>query len=285
MIAAFRLACLVLLASLAGAAGLSQTVALPETRTEFGRLQVDKGDGDTALAEGNAAFAAATRILSLPNARFVIVEAGSTDATWGSKTTDGLPIYPWAFRSSADARAMPPPAFLLRHEIGHDLFIRYLVPSTKDGQYGGDAPDWLDEMAAIAFEGDVLRTTRRRSTARQEPGKRFIPMARFLTMRHPEAAAGPIRSSAGETYPLRDPASIETGLFYATASAFHDYLLSRTGNPAIIAELASAVRRGAAVDQWLLARVHLPAPRGVAALEADFGHWIESDPRYSDVRK
>lgn len=254
--------------------------------TEFGRVKVDEADLAAAIAEGNAARAAARAVLGLPDARFEIVEAEASDAAWGSETREGRPLYSWAFRKSADGRSMPPPSFLLRHEIGHDLFIRYLVPSTRNGQYGGDAPDWLDEMAAIAFEGEALRAGRRGAAVRYIREKRLIPLGRFLEMQHPEAAAGPVPASFGKQFPLRDPSSPETELFYMMASSFYDYLVERTGETAIVAELAAEYRRGGRLDLWLVRRVGLsPSRKGIARLEVDFRHWIAADPRYRGGQK
>ncbi len=242
-------------------------------------MQVDAESAEAAIEEGEAAQSAARNILALPDARFAIVDADYSAARWGDQSPDGTPIYVWRFRKNSNSRAMPPPPYLLRHEIGHDLFIRYLVPSTRSGQYGGDAPDWLDEMAAVVFEGEALRASRRRAAVRYLRAESLIPLQRFLTMTHPEMEAGSIPPSSDQHATVFDAVSEETPKFYAMAWAFYDFLVSRTGNVAIIAELAAALRNGENLERWLLART---GHRGnsVEALSAEFLAWIASDVRY-----
>ncbi|MFH8654909.1 hypothetical protein ACH37Y_19645 [Sphingomonas paucimobilis] len=253
----------------------------PEVSAVFGHVRVDPDDQQTAIREGKAAQQAAREILALPDVQFDIVDASSSSERWGSLSASGKPTYVWQFRKGADGRSIPPPAYLLRHEIGHDLFVRYLVPSTRADQYGGDAPDWLDEMAAVAFEGEELRLVRRRAAVRYVKEKALIPLQRFLTMTHPEMAAKSIPVSPDGTMRVFEAVSDETPKFYAMASAFYDFLVTRTGNPAIVAELATAVRRGQPIERWLLTRIgHDKESDGIQALNADFLAWIATDPRY-----
>ena len=253
----------------------------PEVSAVFGHVRVDPDDQQTAIREGKAAQQAAREILALPDVQFDIVDASSSSERWGSLSASGKPTYVWQFRKGADGRSIPPPAYLLRHEIGHDLFVRYLVPSTRADQYGGDATDWLDEMAAVAFEGEELRLVRRRAAVRYVKEKALIPLQRFLTMTHPEMAAKSIPVSPDGTMRVFEAVSDETPKFYAMASAFYDFLVTRTGNPAIVAELATAVRRGQPIERWLLTRIgHDKESDGIQALNADFLAWIATDPRY-----
>jgi hypothetical protein len=246
--------------------------------TIFGQVRVGADAKRAAAEAGEAAHTAARTVLGLRNQRFSIVEAEYTSGKWGELSGDGAPIYVWQFNRSAASRSPPPPASILSHEIGHDLFIRHLVPSTRGGQYGGDAPDWLDEMAAVAFEGDGLRAARRRAAVRYAGEGKLIPLRRFLTMTHPEMESGSIPESADGTVIAFEPASNETPRFYAMAYAFYEYLVGRTGNPAIVAELAAAFRTGEPLEQWLLTRTGQGG--GIGALNADFEAWIASDPRY-----
>lgn len=243
-------------------------------------MHIDAESAEAAMAEGDAAYSAARDILAIPDARFAIIDADYTAARWGDRSPDGAPIYVWRFRK-ANSRALAPPAYLLRHEIGHDLFIRYLVPSTRSGQYGGDAPDWLDEMAAVAFEGEMLRTNRRRAAARYAREAQLIRLRTFLTMVHPEMAAGSIPAWSDQQVTVFEALSDQTPQFYTIACAFYDYLVSRTGNAAIVAELAAAFRNGADLDQWIIVRTgHGDRASGMEALNADFLAWIASDARY-----
>lgn len=245
--------------------------------TIFGTVRVDAEYLEAATGEGEAAHRAAGHVLGLQNLRFHIVEAGYTSLGWGDLAPDRVPVYAWRFKKRADDQP-PPPSYILGHEIGHDLFIRYLVPSTKADQYGGDAPDWLDEMAAVAFEGEKLRSTRRRAAVRYAREGKLIGLERFLTMNHPEMKEGSLTDAADGEMKAFEPASDDTPKFYAMASAFHDFLVDRTMNPAIVAELAEVVRKGQPLEHWLLTRTGHKS--GIAALNADFERWIASDARY-----
>ncbi|MBX3560177.1 MAG: hypothetical protein KF780_00030 [Sphingomonas sp.] len=259
----------------------SPASVLSRTPTSFGHVQVDAADVAAAIVEGEAAHVTARTVLGLADVRFDIVEAQDSPRRFGERSSEGVPTYVWPFRQSADGRSQPPPAYLLRHEIGHDLFIRYLVPSTGSSQYGGDAPDWLDEMAAIAFEGEPLRSLRRRSIVHVAQEGKLIPLHRFLNMVHPEMAAGSIPDTDGRLGAAFDPASDETASFYAMAAAFYEFLVARTENAAIIADLAAVVRRGEPVEPWLLARTgYADAARGIDALDRDFQNWIASGAGY-----
>lgn len=260
--------------------GTTSTPGPPMLPASFGHVQVDVADLAVARAEGEAALIAARTVLKLADVRFDIVEAQATPRRFGERSPQGVLIYVWPFRRSPDGRSPPPPAYLLRHEIGHDLFIRYLVPSAGSDQYGGDAPDWLDEMAAVAFEGEPLRSLRRQSVVHLALAGELISLRRFLTMVHPEFAARSIPDTGGRLTSF-EPASDETESFYAMAAALYEFLAARTANAAIVAELAGVVRRGERLESWLLTRTgHADTGSGIEALEADFRNWIASDPRY-----
>jgi hypothetical protein len=103
-------------------------------------------------------------------------------------------------------------------------------------------------------------------------------LQRFLTMIHPEAAAGTIPPASDRPVAF-EPASKDTPQFYDMAFAFYDFLVARTKNPAIVAELAAVFRKGKPLQPWILARTgHV---NGIQALDADFKAWIASDPRYA----
>jgi hypothetical protein len=246
--------------------------------TIFGHVRVDDGNIREATEEGEAAHSAARNVLGLRNPRFDIVEVDYTFHKWGDRSSDGASIYVWPFKRNPDNKQQRPPVHLLRHEIGHDLFIRYLVSSTNGDQYGGDAPDWLDEMAAVAFEGETLRATRRRSAVGYAREGKLIPLQRLLTMIHPEMEAGSIPPTTDQPVTAFEPASDDTPQFYVMASAFYDFLVARTKNPAIVAELAAAFRRGEPLEQWILTRIG--QKNGIQALNADFQTWVASDARY-----
>ena len=268
----------VLLLTLLGAPATTSNVEHEyNVKTTFGHVCVHAGDVEEVTKEGEAAYLAAKSVLGLQNPRFSIVDVDLTSHEWGDLSSDGRPIYVWQFKKGSNPPSQPPPTYLLRHEIGHDLFIRYLVPSTTPDQYGGDAPDWLDEMAAVAFEGEALRAGRRRTSVRAAGEGKLIPLQRFFTMAHPEMAAGSIPVSTDRRATAFDAQSNDTLQFYSMASSFYDFLVSRIKNDAIVAELAAAFRRGEPLEQWILARTGYSS---IQALNAQFENWIASDPRY-----
>lgn len=253
--------------------------------TDFGHIEVHRLDAAIATSEGLAAKAAASEALSLPDVRFAIVEASYAKTGWGEPSAEQYPTYPWAFKHGADPRSLRPPDYVLRHEIGHDLFVRYLVPNTRPGQYGGDAPDWLDEMAAVAFEADAQRTSRRCAAALYAASSTLIALPRLLSMTHPEMKSRSPPPSPDETFRMTQPASADTGQFYATIAAFYDFLVERTKSVAIVADLATAFRRGERLDRWLSARTgHGDRQDGLDALNADFLSWVAAD-RQDAARK
>ena len=267
-----------------GLAGGSSGVA----RTTFGYVEVSAADIKTAIDEGQAAQAAARNVLALPDVRFGITDRGGTGGQWVNLAADGKPVYTWMFRRSPGDRKPVPSSDTLSHEIGHDLFIRYLVPSSRDDQYGGDAPDWLDEMAAIAFEGPALTANRRRHAARYAREATLLPLGQFLTMTHPEWASRPPPAPSREPAPSKEAFQISLAIsedsprFYATGRAFYDFLLARTKSTAIVAELATAFRKGERLDRWILSRTgHKGPDAGLGALNAEFLAWIASDERYA----
>lgn len=252
------------------------------TDTIFGYTVTSSQDADTAAREGEAAYSAAKSVLALSDVRFVIADAGSEFPEWGRLSDDGAVVYPWVFRSSAGSQVPGPPDYVLRHEIGHDLFIRYLVPSTRKGQYGGDAPDWLDEMAAVAFEGAEQQAARRRAVALYHREGRLLPLHTFLTMTHPELTGELPDATSGELFRVRQMTSEDTPQFYSMAMAFYEFLVARTGTPSIVADLAAAVRRGEPLDRLLLARTGHGTEASVETLNGDFLAWIATDHRYGE---
>jgi len=210
-------------------------------------------------------------VLLLKNLNFAVVEEGSGDFQWGG-TKDGFKIYTWTF-PHGPRRFKPRPAItLLRHEIAHDLFDR-LVPTTRHDEYGTDAPDWLDEMAAVAFEGIDQRSARRRDAKTNG----LLPLATLLGMTHPELGARVARE-AGQAFAAGPTSSDRTIPFYATVSCFYEFLHEKTGHGAIVAELAAAFKRGENLETWLLNRLGYDRRRSLDQMNADFLRWFAGRP-------
>ena len=189
----------------------------------------------------------------------------------------------------------------LPHEAGHGWYMRSFWPDRSPdgrGHYGGPGPDWMDETAAVLLENDAFTADRRRmfeevyrgtpasQSTRDLSVAELIDLPRFLTRAHPG-------SEIGSALATKDPA-VKDGpnirvlsgdearnlmrgglLFYLQSRLFADYLIERSGDPAIFASLGAAFGRGETIDDWL--RVHgaghkLPAT--VDALDAAWRAWL-----------
>lgn len=239
-------------------------------------------DADEAVAAGSVAQKAAERFLGLDAPRFLIATASPTTPL---PLGDCAFLFPWPF-PPVRAGASRPPAHVLPHEIGHTLFIRFLVRRTGVDEYGGGAPDWLDEMAAIAFEDPNGVRMRRGEARRHAERGALIPLARFLSMPHPEWSSRSIATSRSASSAMSQPRSADTPAFYATARALLDFLIDRTGDERVIPLLAEQVRAGAPLDRWLLAHsAGGAASGGLTGLDAELRAFVLTDPGYNETRK
>lgn len=269
------------LVSLASPGLAGGPAGVARTESTFGYVEVSAADTKTAIDEGQAAQAAARNVLALPDVRFGIADLHGKNTQWVNLAADGRPVYTWVFSKKAGDPKPVSSSHVLRHEIGHDLFIRYLVPSSRGDQYGGDAPDWLDEMAAVAFESPAQTASRRGLAARYAREATLLPLGRFLTMTHPEFASRPPPDPSGQAVRIRFASSEDTPRFYVMCRAFYDFLVDRTKSPSIVAELAAAFRKGEPLDRWILSRTGQGGRTGdLGALNAEFLAWIASDRRY-----
>lgn len=270
-----------ILASLTSPGLANSPAGVARTESTFGYVEVSAADTKTAIEEGQAAQAAARDVLALPDVRFGIADPGGRTGQWVNPGADGRPVYSWVFSRKAGDPQRVSSSYVLRHEIGHDLFIRYLAPSSTADQYGGDAPDWLDEMAAVTFEGPVQTESRRRLAARFARDATLIPLGRFLKMTHPEHASRPPPDASGQAVRIRLASSEDTPQFYVMCRAFYDFLVDRTKSPSIVAEMAAAFRKGERLDRWILTRTgHGDPQAGLGTLNAELLAWIQSDERY-----
>ncbi|HEX8483404.1 MAG TPA: hypothetical protein VF650_16010 [Allosphingosinicella sp.] len=237
-------------------------------------------DAEEAVAGGTVARDAARRFLGLEAPPFLIAAQSP-----GTSPAAGCTfVFPWHFpQAVAGGRRLPPQ--VLPHEIGHALFIRFLVPETGKEEYGGGAPDWLDEMAAIAFEspGGVRK---RRIEARDAAERgALMPLARLLSMPHPEWSARRAQASAAPEPRTGPPRSTDTPAFYATLRALLDFLIERTGDERVIKRLAEQARADAPLDRWLLAHVPGAAGKGLSRLDAQIAAFVLTNPAYDEARE
>lgn len=189
-------------------------------------------------------------------------------------------------------------AGVLPHEIGHMWYAQLYWPESqldRGSHYGGPGPDWLDETAAILMESDGFAANRRRQFELVYRGggdqpalsgistEELIDLRRFLTREHPGRSMQAPRPAAGQSGPQIRILTGEEGraaargaaLFYLQGRMFADFLLERSGNPAVFADIGAAFGAGRTIDQWLAARGeanHLPA--SIDALDAAWRTWL-----------
>jgi hypothetical protein len=182
---------------------------------------------------------------------------------------------------------------VVSHELGHtwykEAFWRDSGVAT-DG-YGSPAPDWLDETAAVVTEGEALSDSRRtlflRGWSAVAPGDRSAPAAigdltHFLQRRHPSQTRDPAPrhstadGSATVTVTVRS-GSNATESYYNQVRVFADYLIVRTGDAAVFAEISRALAGGSDFAAWLGSQTRYSSlPRTVPDLQSDWASWIDA---------
>ena len=177
---------------------------------------------------------------------------------------------------------------VVAHELGHMWFTRQYWPANQGaGQhYGGPAPDWLDELAAILMEDATMTMGRKRALARSyaspEEKAGLENLTHFLTRDHPmKAATQRIARSGGGGGPIvlmgeeARRASADGALFYLQARAFADFMLERTGDDRVFANIAQAIASGGTFEAWLAANgAAKRLPTTVPALQSAFVAWL-----------
>ncbi len=191
------------------------------------------------------------------------------------------------------------------HELGHGWYMRGWWPEVPKvegakGQYGGPGPDWMDEVAAVLMEDDVLTAERRSGFAsRLEAGgserERLLDLKTFLTTDHPMAgrtltmpaatpppagtvasAAAPVRISrvgvmSGEEARSLAPSGL---LFYLQSRSFADYLIERAGPSRAFVTAADTFAAGGTTADWLARHgALLGIATDLDALQADWRAW------------
>jgi hypothetical protein len=265
--------------------GISNYQVCERIETNFGYVLSSKKFVKGSIREGVAAKSKAKSELGLSDIKFGIVDENCGRYGWGEPDENNVAVYPWALREANSSETPPSEIQVLRHEIGHNLFIRFLIPNTRANQYGGDAPDWLDEMAAVSFEDSDSRALRRCELSLYARTSGLLPFKRFLSMAHPEhrIKTSPSQSSG---YSPSAPNSNESPIFYAMVSGFDEYLRARLEGRRVIPELASAFRRGKPIGEYIVSQLKLPNLGGnFRELDADFKAWMASDKRMQKAKK
>ncbi|MEE4303880.1 MAG: hypothetical protein V2J19_06955 [Wenzhouxiangella sp.] len=188
---------------------------------------------------------------------------------------------------AVEASSLEPKA--IRHEIAHLLFMHAVWPSSagRGEQYGGDAPDWLDEAAAVVAESADMTEARRQAFRELARSGRTIPLEEYLRMEHPvfagrdfqalvdRARAQAEAGGAAVVSASLSPDRLERArAFYAQTRAFTDYLVARQEDQRVLADIAGAMRSGLSFEDWL--STDGPGrrlPVDLEALERDFLVW------------
>lgn len=195
------------------------------------------------------------------------------------------------------------------HEFCHLWLIRDFGFSENQGvtnrHYGGSAPDWLDETAAVLCENETLIKDRRSMMRMLRKGAlpwKLVPLQAFTTMAHPlaqreqellksrpqaaDAAAGAQPEKRGEGYFRRltgDEAQAFIGDtnapgFYVQARVFADFLIEKSGRPDIFAGITAAALKGRSYEAWLAKngkKNNLPST--MEELQTQWDAWLDTN--------
>lgn len=178
---------------------------------------------------------------------------------------------------------------VLAHELGHLWFMaQFANPSgelVKKYAYGGWAPDWLDESAAVLMENAVLKDQRRKQL--KELGEtQLIELKTFLSMEHPLAQAvkdlvKDRDNQGGEQVVfltgddadkfLAESGQSDAGNFYLQVSGFVEFMIEQTGDKAIFAKIASHFSQGGDLSSWTETTTQF---KNLAELESTWLDWV-----------
>ncbi len=199
-----------------------------------------------------------------------------------------------------DTHASAVQAGAFAHELGHMWFINAFKPANAEAQkghaYGGWAPDWLDETAAVLLENSTLNKRRRESFSKLN-FEEIIPLRTFLTMEHPAAQAAKdllktlpsekMKGASSESRAivltgeearefLKNSGGNKTANFYAQVQVFTDFLLSYSNDTKVFVSLTEALLAGGTTETWLSSQ-DWGLPSTVAELDTAWLAWIDKD--------
>jgi hypothetical protein len=185
---------------------------------------------------------------------------------------------------------------VIPHQIGHASLTHAFWPqadsSGGDIHSAGPAPDWLDEIAGLLLEDEAMTTQRREQFKGGYKASGFDPMtfllssaqltnlADLLTKPNPSAANKATGAPMVTMMVMRGtngpPSPVVEGLTYGLkARMFADYLIERTGRPAVFGNIAAAFSQNQTMEQWLAGEGRTLGLAGdVAGLEGDWKAWL-----------
>jgi len=177
------------------------------------------------------------------------------------------------------------------HELCHfhltEAFGLHRAEGSGGGHYGGTAPDWMDEAAAVMCENDAVAGPREAALVRLAASSGLAPLADFLTMDHPlnstvqalresgRVGEGVNVMSSDELAAIRGQGAMNPVDFYTQALGFARFLIETTGEETILGHIASAFSIGDDFETFLaMSGVNYGLPSSVERLSADWEAWL-----------
>jgi hypothetical protein len=195
---------------------------------------------------------------------------------------------------------------MIPHELGHHWFTEAFWPDAvapngaeRPRHYGGPAPDWLEEIAAVMMEDAPAADLRRAqfaalmrgeslpSIGRGVPRETLLDLRLFLSREHPAfaramASPPPMQPGGGIAVSFRPagaagsapPGATDEALFYLQARRFADFLIETSGRADILAEIARFIAAGGSMESWLGSEgAGHGLPPSLEALDAAWRTW------------
>lgn len=180
----------------------------------------------------------------------------------------------------------------IRHEVAHLLFIHELWPSTEGvDQYAGDAPDWLDETAAVLAESETMTADRRAAFVEAMKDGTLMALPEYLAMPHPAFAGGAFQDLIEQARAQSDGTGMvfisaenlpdvdldDAAMYYTVTRGWIDFLTETSHNPRVFADLTQTLKANGSLEDWLT--MHGPAynlPDDFDQLQTNFMAWAEA---------